>query len=139
MSLREQLDQIRTQYGKLTPASVVNEARDPDHPLHSRFEWDDAVAGDKYRLMQARQLIAVVKVKLPATEDRGPVNLRAYHSVPSEDGTGNEYMPTEEVATDPVLRAMVLRKMRREFEQLQIQYGHLSEFFDLLTVALEAA
>ena len=135
MNLREELDRIRSQHGRLTPAVVVDEARSPDHPLHSRFEWDDAVAGEKYRLVQAQQLIRTVKVTMPATVDRGPVSLRAYYSVPSELG-GNEYLPGEEVAADPIISALVLRNMRREFEQLQTQYGHLSEFLDMLSAAL---
>ena len=44
--------------GKLDPETVVDVARDPDHPLHSHFEWDDSKAAHQYRLGQARALIA---------------------------------------------------------------------------------
>lgn len=43
--------------GNLTPDAVVEAARPKAHPLHHRFEWDDSVAGHKYRLDQARALI----------------------------------------------------------------------------------
>ena len=39
-------------------------------------------------------------------------------------------------SADPIVSAMVLRNMRREFEQLQVQYGHLAEFIDMLNAAL---
>jgi len=48
--------------GKLTPDLVVQDAEDADSPLHELFEWDDGVAGHKYRLDQARQVITSVRV-----------------------------------------------------------------------------
>jgi hypothetical protein len=38
----------------------VEEAADPTHPLHERFVWDDAEAGQRYRIEQARGLIQAV-------------------------------------------------------------------------------
>ena len=37
---------------------VVAAARDPLSPLHSKFQWDDSKAAHRYRLWQARQIIA---------------------------------------------------------------------------------
>jgi hypothetical protein len=48
--------------GILTPDAVVQEAKDPDSVLHELFEWDDGVAGHKYRIEQARTIISSVKV-----------------------------------------------------------------------------
>jgi hypothetical protein len=48
--------------GRLTPDGVIDAARDPAHPLHSEFDWNDTVAAAKWRLQQARQLIASVQV-----------------------------------------------------------------------------
>jgi hypothetical protein len=44
--------------GRITPEKVVDAARDPDCPAHDLFEWDDAKAASKYRLDQARELLA---------------------------------------------------------------------------------
>ena len=44
--------------GKLTPAEVIDAARDPDSPGHRVFEWDDDKAAHQHRLEQARQLLA---------------------------------------------------------------------------------
>lgn len=46
--------------GGVSAERVVEAARDPEHPWHARFVWDDAVAGEKYRLQQARALIRSV-------------------------------------------------------------------------------
>ena len=56
--------------GLLQPETVVDEARPVASPLHSRFEWDDRVAGDAYRIWQARQLIRVVVEVISATGEK---------------------------------------------------------------------
>jgi hypothetical protein len=48
--------------GRLTPDQVVKDARKETSPLHGEFEWDDSVAAHKYRIEQARDLIAGHKV-----------------------------------------------------------------------------
>jgi len=48
--------------GILTPEAVVEDARDPDSPLHGEFNWDDASAAHQHRLDQARALIRSVRV-----------------------------------------------------------------------------
>jgi hypothetical protein len=48
--------------GQLIPARVVEAARNPDSPLHDRFEWDDSAAAQAHRLHQARTLIRSVKM-----------------------------------------------------------------------------
>jgi hypothetical protein len=46
--------------GRLTPDDVVADAVNPDSPLHGEFEWDDSEAANRYRIVQARQLIRSV-------------------------------------------------------------------------------
>lgn len=48
--------------GRLSPGEVVKEAKNKDSPLHDQFEWDDRIAGAKYRLEQAARLIRTIKV-----------------------------------------------------------------------------
>jgi len=45
--------------GLLLPEIVVDEARPNSSPLHNYFTWDDSEAAEKYRLVEARELIAV--------------------------------------------------------------------------------
>ncbi len=124
-SLRDQLLTIRDQHGALTPRLVVDEARDESHPLHTRFEWDDSVAGEKYRQQQAHDLIQVVR--LTFTDRKGTErSVRAFHALRGEDGYS--YEPAETVAADPVLSQVLLMDMQREWKSLQARYGHFSEF-----------
>lgn len=126
-ALRDHLNAIRYQAGgKLTPRVVVEAARDPEHPLHNRFEWDNTVAAEKYRLGQARDLIrmAVEFVDAPA----GPTKVRSFHSVTRADGRA--YEPIEEIKVDPFMSKLVLQAAEREWKALFIKYKHLAEFLE---------
>lgn len=134
MSLLNHLQAIRDERGELTPALVVETARDPEHPLHSRFEWDDSVAAEKWRLEQASQLLRVVK--LPADPGR-PDDLRAFVAVKGKDSHRADYVPTEEALADEFVRKLVLRDMEREWRLLKRRYEHMREFADLILSDLQ--
>jgi predicted RNA-binding protein YlxR (DUF448 family) len=129
MSLLSELQAIRDEHGSLTPVLVVETARDPEHPLHSRFEWDDSLAAEKYRLEQAGQLLRVVK--LPADPSRAS-DLRAFVAVKGKDSHRADYVPTEEAMADEFARKLVLRDMEREWRLLKRRYEHMREFADLI-------
>lgn len=129
--LRSQLLAVREQHGKLTPQIVVDAARDPDHVLHSRFEWDDAVAGEAYRRQQAHDLIRRAKVVyVQADESRPERSVRAFHAVPSSEGF--VFDPVEEVAEDPFRRQLVLATMEREWKDLHRRYQEFEEFLAMV-------
>lgn len=129
MTLAEQLEDIYHQHRDLTPRLLVDLARDPRHPLHDRFEWDDAQAGEKYRQAQAAQLIRSVRVVEPVG-DQGQVRVRAWHSVARPEG--NRYLPAEEIKQDPFLSRLVLQAAEREWRALHQKYAHLAEFLDVV-------
>ena len=134
-TLREQLQKIHEERGSLTPSLVVDEARDPAHPLHARFEWDDSIAGEKYRQQQASELIRSVKVTSVTGEEL--TRVRAYHSVPTADGA--TYVPIEDVQADPFTRRLVLQQAEREYTQLLKRYQHLKEFLEFAERELRKA
>lgn len=134
--LRSQLTSIYQQRGELTPQSVVDEARPDEHPLHHRFEWDDAVAGEAYRRVQASELIRSVKVvfnESPAGERK---SIRAFSSLSQTDDPDRRgYAPTEELVENELTRAILLRNLEREISSLKRKYGHLREFSDVMVQA----
>ena len=128
MTLRTELQAIYAEYKQLTPQLVVNAARPADHPLHSRFEWDDAVAGEAWRREQAAELIRRVRIVYktnPNTGERSSV--RAYVST-AEPSTAGEYLPTDEAMADPITKKLVLRAFERALFALHRQYSHLKEY-----------
>lgn len=64
----------------LTAAAVVDAARDEDSPLHEHFEWDDSVAGEQFRIIQARQIIRAIVID----ESRTGEAIRQWVSLPSD-------------------------------------------------------
>jgi hypothetical protein len=70
-TIPEALARIYKRDKELRASCVVDAARSPSSPLHSKFEWDDAVAGEKPRLYQARTLIRSVRIiELDGQEER---------------------------------------------------------------------
>lgn len=128
MTLTEQLSAIRDEHGSLTPEVVVDAASHPDHPLHSRFDWDDTVAARKWRLEQAGQLLRVTYKPHP---DK-PSDLRAFVALKGEDSARAEYVPTGEAMSNPISREIVLRSMDREWKAFKRRYQEMREFSDLV-------
>lgn len=140
MNLRDQLLAIRDQHGELHPQLVVDAAQPDDHPLHARFEWDDALAGPKYRLIQAHRLLRVARLPLSYAEHpTGPSSLRAFVAVPRGSNPQPDYQPTEEALADEFTRRLVLQQMEREIAALKRKYGHLEEFAAALAAESEAS
>ena len=129
MSLRDHLSAIYETHGLLTPKVVVNEARSPSHPLHDRFEWDDSVAGEKYREQQAAELIRSVKV-VWRDKEPGTAPVRAF--VHMERADGNTYVPIEQVAQDDISTAILLRQAEREWKQMLRRYEGLAGFLEMI-------
>lgn len=123
-NLRDQLQAIRDEHGSLTPALVVDVARDPKHPLHSRFEWDDSIAAEKWRHEQAGQLLRVTFRPDPEK----PTDLRAFTAIKGEDSPTSEYVPTTEALENPFTRELVLRQMKRDAATFQRRYKHMAEY-----------
>ena len=55
---------------KITPEGVVDLARDPDSCIHNDFEWNNAIAGEKYRILQAQKMIQCLKVVVKTSDNR---------------------------------------------------------------------
>lgn len=138
MDLRSELQSIYDQHKRLTPALVVDAAREPEHPLHSRFEWNDAVAGEAWRRQQAHELIRSVRVVYrEADESSSEKSVRAFHAVRKEDG--HVYEPVDKVAADDFTRRLVLQDMEREWKALHRRYQDFEEFTALVRRDLDAA
>ena len=61
LDLKTAIDGIARKHGAVTPQLIVNEARDPNHPLHGEFDWDDQSAANQHRLAVARALLRQIE------------------------------------------------------------------------------
>lgn len=132
MSLRDQLYGIRAARGVLTPEVVVEEAAPEEHPLHHRFEWDNNVAGHKYRVGQAEDLIRSIKVVQRPATDKEPALVQRAFVAPRDPARPNEYMPIEEVAQDPFLRSLYIKQLENEWREFKRRYDGFEEFWPII-------
>lgn len=69
-AIRQRLDEIASAHeGRITPELVVEDARDPESPLHNEFPWDLEKAAYQHWLDRARTIIRSVMV-VTRTEKR---------------------------------------------------------------------
>lgn len=120
----------------LNAKSLVEVSRPDEAPLHREFEWNDSIAGEKYREHQARRLIRYVVIETPEVPKATPV--RAYVNITAEK-TG-AYRPVDVVLSQPDSRAMLMRQARGDMEAFRAKYmslmGELQEVFTAINMAL---
>jgi hypothetical protein len=114
------LEKLEREKGAVTPHDLVEEARPEDHPLHDDFTWDDTEAGQKWRLHEARQLIAHVRVEKGDPSTHEPVQVRAFVNVVQEEKRG--YTNRETVLSDAELRQQVLDRALGELRSWRLRY-----------------
>lgn len=109
---------------ELTPAAVVEASRPDDAPLHHRFEWDDSIAGERFREVQAAQIIRSVKVTRITDTERGPVQVRAFLAL-GETTDDDLAAPWTYVALDDLsadATAQILAQMEKDLSAIRRKY-----------------
>jgi hypothetical protein len=139
MSLRDHLQAIYDERGELTPALVVDVARDDRHPLHTRFEWNNTLAAEKYRRHQAHELIKSVRLTYQSPRTGEPVSIRAFHAVRKPDTNRYAYEPTAVVMQDPMVMRLLLAEMHRDWEAFKRRYEEFEEFWAMVTGEVRVA
>lgn len=120
--------------GTLTSEVVLEDARSRRSPLHKCFEWDDAVAAEKYRLDQAGDLLRSIVVTFKSA-DRTEKSTRAFVHVETQHGRG--YTSLAHAMSDADLRKQVIqrawvelqgwRERYREYEELATIFGAMDK------------
>ena len=77
--------------GKITPAAVIAEARNPKSVLHGAFTWDDTKAARKWRIFEAQNLIRRCRVTIE--QDGKEVETYAFVGLSSDRDDAAEHNP----------------------------------------------
>lgn len=110
-NILEELRRIKGNDLIIDPERIVDFARNPDTALHSKFEWDNTVAGHEYRLWQARQVCRAFVTVLDTGESKEPI--RMFVNIKTDDGERG-YAKTENVLDDEdARRELVLGQLTR--------------------------
>lgn len=117
---------------QITPKAILDFARDENSELHKCFEWDNDLAAEKYRTIQAGNVIRMLYVE-PKSEDAPPVRVLSRTS-------NTVYQPTRTFLKNQNEYEDLLKRALSELESFRLKYKTLSELeqlfeqIDLITV-----
>ena len=115
---------------KVTPQQVLEIARDENTELHKCFEWDNDVAAEKYRLIQAqRVIINLVFFKT----DNEQEDVRCFQITTER----NIYQPAQQFLVQQDEYQALLKRAKAELEAFRRRYARLTELEEVLK-AIEA-
>lgn len=115
----------------ITPQTVLERAKDEKSELHKCFEWNNDVAAEKYRTIQAGNVIRMLYIE-PKSEVTPPVRVLSRTS-------DTVYRPTRTFLTNTTEYEDLLKRALSELESFRNKYKTLSELesvfeqIDLLT------
>jgi hypothetical protein len=110
--------------GRLNAKELVEASRDENAPLHDMFEWDDAIAAEKYREEQAKKIIRSIELVI---EDK-PVNYRAFSSIGPK-----AYTSTQTALSKDATRRILLNSAKAELQAFKRKYSTLKELSDVFS------
>lgn len=116
---------------EITPANVLELARDEDTELHGAFEWDDSVAAEKYRLGQARHLIQCIVVR---QDDDKKENVQRVFQISSERST---YQPIRYFLENKDEHTRLFERAKSELHAFQRRYEKLAELEEVFNAINE--
>ena len=129
-------DAIRSlaeKHGSITPTIVLGAAKSKSSPLHHYFLWDNTAAAEKFREIQAQQLIRSIKVTYEPSDDASThIRVREFVCVTpdSEDpetASANIYVPYSTAIKVESYRDQVMSQCRRDAESFRQKYRALQE------------
>lgn len=110
------------------PADLVEFARNPESELHKCFEWDDSVAGEKYRELQASKVLRLLVVTKKPVEQEAPKQYRLF--VNTGDNSG-DYKPLTLVMRNQTEYESLLETARQELQAFKKKYSMLTELAEI--------
>lgn len=122
------LMEISAEHGdRVSPAMVLDRARDEASPLHDCFIWDNDEAAEKYRLLQARILLRLI-VPVYEKSNSEPIRIPLFQSVRAlrgrDNGTAPSYVPSIHLLSNEGRRLMMVAQ---KLEQSRFQLGGMSD------------
>lgn len=135
----ETLDKL-AENTEVTAQSFLDISRPEDSPTHEIFEWNDAIAAEKYRLNIAGCVIrsidvtrvevedATTEVSIVETKEEDQTYKRAYVNVNKSAGLQKaKFVPIEQAMSNADMRKQVLQNALDELNAYKRKYFMLSE------------
>lgn len=128
MTLQQSLEALAERNGgELTAAAVVDYARPKTSPIHDRFTWDNKVAGDKYRLLEAAMLIRSVRISFEDNAGEVAPPVRAFVNIRENPKEPGAYIPIQRALSCAETSAAMLESAKREADSFRRKYASLEQ------------
>lgn len=126
----EHIEEIKEKRGGITPQLLVIEAKKKRSPLHNCFEWDNSVAAEQYRIVQAREILRYLVVIIePETEDEEEIYVRGFIApLDTEEDSHQSYLTISEVMADEDLDKAYKQQILRELKAIKHKSKSYNEF-----------
>lgn len=122
----EELETLGSEYSL---SDVVEKAKDENSEMHDCFEWDDSIAGQKYRESQAQNMIRLLVYTKDDGDNKEKTNIRFIVSTGKRDNT---YTPTRLVVRVQTEYEQLLERAMSELRAFKAKYSSLSELEEIL-------
>lgn len=129
-SVGKYFEGLQEQYGEVNPETMVENAKSKSNILHKCFEWDDGIAANKYRIIQANDIIRCLVV----TDSRDGVvtESRAVVSVSYVEGGKKTYQTIGAALKSESARDLLLRQAMRDIDIFSEKYRQLNEIIPVI-------
>ena len=124
------LEHLEAENGTITNTAFLDYSRDEDSETHCLFEWDDAKAGELYRLSVSTRIINQSQIVYTEKEDSEPQKYIAFVNVDSERDA--KYMNIVTALSNEESKDLIISRIKRDLESMKKKYKSIKEFADLL-------
>ncbi len=114
-------DEILSIGAAATTAQILDKARDEQTELHKCFDWNNAVAAEKWRLQQARHIVCNLVIKEDSETPKPEA--RVFYKTDHESG----YKPVTLIMRDKDEYQKLLSRALAELRSFQTKYETLTE------------
>lgn len=148
----QELERIEAEEGYVSKENFLDASRPEEAPTHEIFEWNDAVAAEKYRLHQSGEVIRVLRVTVEETEpeevkltcvqadeNKAVLNARAYvNTERNNNHDKGKFSNIQSALEDKDKRRIVLENALYEYKRMKEKYDYLEEL-SIIGKAIEQA
>ena len=120
-------EEIRSLGDDIRAEQVLEKARDENTELHKCFEWDDSIAAEKYRYVQAQRVIKMLVIKEETEEKTERPPIRVFYKTVSNEG----YKPTELIVRKEDEYKALLERAYAELRVFKAKYSMLTELQEI--------
>ena len=121
--------------GELTADEVLKFAKNnPNSETYKCFEWDNTVAGEKYRRLQASSILSSITVTI---KEEPKETQRVYVSVKTSLDDARKFKNIKEVLKNDEEYQQLIDRAKQSFTRTKEQYETLLEKEDLKEVIFE--